>query len=158
DPRTDEEILALVKQWRRAHPAIVKFWGDLALAARVAIRTGQPILVAPAPQPPIVAAYANGNLTLTLPSGRAITYPEARLVPSQKFEEGPSDIEFKDNKQGQWKWERAWFGTLTENIVQGVARDLLAAAIDRYETRSIPIVHHCHDEATVEVKIGSLSD
>jgi DNA polymerase len=157
DPRTDDEIKAIIRQWRNAHGATRKFWTDLARAARVAIRTGQSILVAPPPQPPIVADYENGNLRLTLPSGRAITYPEARLIPA-KFEDAPPDIEFKDNARGQWKPYRAWFGTLVENVVQGVARDLLAAAIERFETCGIPVVFHCHDEVTAEVPVGSLSD
>ena len=76
DPRTDAEIKAIIQQWRSAHPATTKFWKDLARAIRIAIKTGQPILVAPAPRPPIVAAFADGNLTITLPSGRAITYPK----------------------------------------------------------------------------------
>jgi DNA polymerase len=157
DPRTDDEIKAIIRQWRNAHPATRKFWADLARAARVTIRTGQSILVAPPPQPPIIANYENGNLTLTLPSGRAITYPEARLIPA-KFEDAPSDIEFKDNARGQWKPYRAWFGTLAENVVQGVARDLLAAAVERFETCGISVVFHCHDEVTAEVPVGSLSD
>ena len=53
---------------------------------------------------------------------------------------------------------RGWFGTFVENVVQGTARDLLAAAIERFETRGIPVVFHCHDEVTVEVPVGSLSD
>ena len=157
DPRSDDEIKAIIKQWRDAHPATRKFWNDLARTIRVAIRTGQPILVAPAPQPPIVAAFADGNLTLTLPSGRAITYPEARLIPA-KFEDAPPDVQFMDNARGQWKPYRGWFGTFVENVVQGTARDLLAAAIERFETRGIDVVFHCHDEVTVEVPIGSLSD
>jgi DNA polymerase len=157
DPRTDGEIGALIKQWRAAHPAIKKFWADLGRAIRVAIRTGQPILVAPPPQPPIVAAFSDGDLTLTLPSGRAITYPEAKLVPS-KYEDAPPDVQFLDNARGQWKAYRGWFGTFTENVVQGVARDLLAAAIERFEVRNLNVVHHCHDEVTIEVPVGSLSD
>jgi DNA polymerase len=157
DPRSDDEIKVIIKQWRDAHPAVCKFWKDLARSIRVAIRTGQPILIAPAPQPPIVAAFTDGNLTLTLPSGRAITYPEARLIPS-KYEDGPSDVQFMDNARGQWKTYRGWFGTFVENVVQGTARDLLAAAIERFETRGINVVFHCHDEVTAEVPIGSLSD
>jgi DNA polymerase len=157
DPRSDDEIKAINRQWREAHPATTKFWKDLARAIRVAIRTGQPILVAPSPQPPIVAAFTDGNLTLRLPNGRAITYPNARLVPA-KFEDAPPDIEFMDNARGQWKPYRGWFGTFVENVVQGTARDLLAAAIGRFETRGVPVVFHCHDEVTVEVPIGSLSD
>ena len=157
DPRSDDEIRAIILQWRNAHPATRKFWNELTRAIRVTIRTGQPILVAPAPQPPIVAAFANGNLTLMLPSGRAITYPEARLVPA-KFENAPSDVQFMDNAKGQWKPYRGWFGTFVENIVQGAARDLLAAAIERFEANGIDVVFHCHDEVTVETPIGSLSD
>jgi DNA polymerase len=157
DPRTDGEIKVIIQQWREAHPATCKFWRDLMRAIRVAIRTGKRIRVAPPPQPPIVAAFADGNLTLTLPSGRTITYPEARLVPG-KFEDAPPDVQFMDNARGQWKPYRGWFGTFVENVVQGVARDLLAAAIERFEARDIPVVFHCHDEITVEVPIGSLSD
>jgi DNA polymerase bacteriophage-type len=157
DPRDDADIKVIIQQWRSAHPATVKFWRDLARAIRIAIKTSQPIPVAPAPQPPIVATFADGNLTLTLPSGRAITYPDARLIAS-KFEDAPSDVQFMDNARGQWKPYRGWFGTFVENVVQGTARDLLAAAIDRLESRGIRVVFHCHDEVTVEVPVGSLSD
>src|SRR6516162_138364 len=144
--------------WRDEHPAIRAFWHDLAQAARVAIRIGRPILLAPAPRPPIIAAFDGYALTLTLPSGRAINYPGAHLTANTRFEDGDPDIEFFDNARGQWKPDRAWFGTLAENVVQGTARDLLAAAIDRFEMRGIPVVFHCHDEVTVEILIGSLSD
>jgi DNA polymerase len=157
DPRTDGEIKAIIQQWRLAHPATTKFWKDLARAIRVTIKTGQPTLVAASPQPPVVVWFVDGNLIMTLPSGRSITYPEARLVPG-KFEDGPSDVEFFDNARGQWRRTRAWFGTFVENLVQGVACDLLAAAISRFETRGVPVVFHCHDEVTVEVPIGSLPE
>ena len=157
ETRTDDEIKLIIRQWREAHPAICRFWKELARAIRVAIRSGQPILVAPAPRPPIVAAFADGNLTLTLPSGRAITYPQARLVPG-KFEDGDPDVQFMDNARGQWKPYRGWFGTFIENVVQGCARDLLAAAIARFEARDIPVVFHCHDEVTCEVPKGAITE
>src|SRR5207245_1763317 len=65
DTRSDAEVLAIIKQWRDAHPAIRTLWQDLAQAARVAIRIGRPILVAPPPRPPIVAAFDGYTLTLT---------------------------------------------------------------------------------------------
>jgi DNA polymerase len=157
DPRTDEEIYVLIKQWRNAHPAITKFWKDLARAIRVTIKTGQPIVVAESPQPRVVVSFIDGDLIMTRPSGHSITYPGARLVPG-KFEGGNPDVEFWDNSKGQWRRTRAWFGTFVENLVQGVARDLLAAAISRFETRGVPVVFHCHDEITVEVPVGSLSE
>jgi DNA polymerase len=87
DGRTDAEVLAIINQWRMAHPAIREFWKVLARAARVAIRTGQPIRVGGGSRPEIIATY-DGNaltLTLTLPSGRVINYPGARLVPNRKI-------------------------------------------------------------------------
>ncbi len=156
-PRPDDEIKAIVRQWRAAHPRVLKFWKDFARSLRIAIRTGEPVLVAPAPQPPIVATFTDGILRLRLPSGRAIAYPEARLVPN-KFEDAPPDIQFQDNGKAQWKPCRGWFGVFVENVVQGVARDLLAAAIDRFEARGLNVVFHCHDEITVETPIGALLD
>jgi hypothetical protein len=97
-------------------------------------------------------------LSLTLPSGRAINYPGARLAPNRKFEDGDPDLEFHDNSKGQWKRVRAWFGTLVENVVQGTARDLLAAALLRFENRALPVVFHCHDEIVVEIPAGSISE
>jgi DNA polymerase len=158
DTRSDDEIRAIIDQWRDAHPATTRFWKDLARAIRITIRTGQPIIMGDPPRPSIIVAFADGNLTLTLPSGRAITYPEARLVPNRKFEDGDPDVQFMDNAKGQWKPAPGWFGTFVENVVQGTARDLLAAAIERFETHGIPVVFHCHDEVTIEVPIGSLSD
>ena len=158
DVRSDPEVQALIKQWRDAHPATRTFWRELAQAARVAIRLGRPILVAAAPRPPIIAAFDGYALTLTLPSGRAINYPGARLSPNTKFEDGEPDIEFFDNARGQWKPARAWFGTLVENVVQGCARDLLAAALLRFKARGLSVVFHCHDEIVIEVPEGSISE
>jgi DNA polymerase len=158
DGRTDAEVAAIIQQWRDAHPMIRAFWRDLTRAARVAIRTGQPILVALAPRPSIIAAFDGYALTLTLPSGRVINYPGARLIPNAKFEDAEPDIEFFDNARGQWKRTRAWFGTLVENTVQACARDLLAAALLRFEARRLPAIFHCHDEVVIEVPEGAVSD
>jgi DNA polymerase len=157
DPRTDDEISANIRMWRDSHPATRQFWKDLARTLRLAIHTGKSIQVAPPPRPSIVALFANSNLYVTLPSGRTLTYPEARLVPG-KFEEAPSDIEFKDNARGQWKAYRGWFGVFVENVVQAIARDLLAAAIERFETRGFPVVFHCHDEVVIEAPIGAITE
>src|SRR5262249_32519853 len=158
DSRSDAEVLAIVKQWRDAHPAIRTFWRVLAQAARVAIRNGRSVQGAPAPRPPIIPAVDGYALTLTLPSGPALNYPGAQLAPDTKFEDGDPDIEFFDNARGQWKPTRAWFGTLVENVVQGTARDLLAAALLRFEARGLPVVFHCHDEVVIEAPEGSVSE
>ena len=65
---------------------------------------------------------------------------------------------FKDNARGKWSDYRGWFGTFIENVVQGTARDLLAAAIERFEARGIPIVLHVHDEAVAEIRPGAITE
>jgi DNA polymerase len=157
--RTDAEILAIVKQWRWAHPAIQGFWYHLADVVRAAIRNpGKSITTGDHNKHPLVVATFNGAaLTLTLPSGRAIVYPGACLVPNRKFENGDPDVEYFDNAKGQWKPTRAWFGTLVENIVQGTARDLLAAALLRCAARGWTVVFHCHDEIAIEAAEGTVT-
>ena len=105
DDRSDVAIKADIEKWRRAHPRVVKFWHDLARCIRIAMKTGQSVYVGTPPGPTITANFEAGNLYLTLPIGRAITYPEARLVPS-KFEGYPADVMFKDNARRQWKETR----------------------------------------------------
>jgi hypothetical protein len=158
DGRSDDRVRAIIQQWRNAHPAIRRFWKELALAVRVAIRTGKPILVGGSSRPQIIAAFDGEALTLTLPSGRAINYPGARLVPNSRFEDRDPDVEFFDNANGQWKRVRGWFGVLVENVVQGTARDLLAAAITRFEHRNLSVCFHCHDEAVIEAAEGTVSN
>src|SRR5262245_40219025 len=119
------------------------------MAARLAIRTGSERKAGP-----ITASYRNETLYLTLPSGRSIAYPQARLTPS-KFEDATPDVMFKDNSRGAWTDRRAWFGTLVENVVQGAARDVLAAAIVRLEMQGIPVVLSVHDEVVIEVPLDS---
>jgi hypothetical protein len=158
DVRSDEEVLTIIRQWRETHPATRVLWRKLAQAARVALHTRIPILVAPAPRPPITVAFDGVDMSITLPSGRAIIYPGARLTPNTKFEGADPDIEFFDNARGQWKPARAWFGMLVENVVQGTARDLLAAAILRAEARGWSVVFHCHDELVIEAPEGTVSE
>jgi DNA polymerase len=157
DGRTDAEIKAIIQQWRDAHAAITKFWKELARAARAAIRTGQMQQVGGESRPTITAAFDGYALTLTLPGGRAVNYPGAHLRANQKFEDGDPDIEFFDNAKGQWKPVRAWFGVLVENVVQACARDLLAAALLRFEARGLATVFHCHDEVVIEAAEGTVT-
>ena len=86
---------------------------------------------------------------MTLPSGRRLAYPEARMVPG-KFEE-TYNIRHKDNAKGAWTDIDTWYGTLVENAVQAVARDLLVAAMQRLEAAGYPVVLHVHDEIVCEM-------
>jgi len=157
DTRSDAEVQAMVRNWRMAHPRIVDFWYRLMRAARLSIESGKSIRVMPAPRPSIVTAFDGTDLTITLPSGRMINYPGARLAANEKFTSAGLDIEFMDNALKHWAPVRAWHGTIVENVVQGTARDLLAAAIIRAEARwPGALVFHCQDEIVFEAPIGAI--
>jgi hypothetical protein len=61
------------------------------------------------------------------------------------------EIVYRDNARGAWAEVRGWHGTFVENVVQAIARDLLAAALQRLEVAGYPIVLHVHDEIVAEV-------
>jgi RecA-family ATPase len=143
DARSDEAIKQNVDSWRRAHPAIARFWRALEGIAHRAIHTGRRIELRN-----IAAEHVDGTLHLTLPSGRRLAYPQAQLVTGE-FEN--AQVQFRDNAKGGFLEARAWHGTFAENVTQAIARDLLAAAMLRLETTGFPIVLHVHDEIVAEV-------
>jgi DNA polymerase len=144
DNRPDGEILLNIKDWRQAHPAIGKLWKGLRRAALQAVFTGQRIECGK-----ITFSMNNGTLLMTLPSGRTLSYPQAHLGPG-KFE-GTREVHFKDNARGAWNEVDSWHGLFTENAVQAISRDLLAAAMLRLEAAGYKVVLHVHDEVIVEV-------
>src|SRR5262249_14890292 len=148
DARPDQEVLADIRAWRDAHPATRQFCFDLERAAQRALFTRRPITVPHR----LTFQPDNGTLYLTLPSGRRLAYPEARFG-TGKFED-TTQVIFKDNAAGGWTNTRAWYGSFTENAVQAISRDLLAAAMLRLEAAGYPIVLHVHDEVVAEVPDG----
>ena len=141
DPRSDEQIMReTVKPWRAAHPAIRGFWKGIERLFKNCTRTGKPRAYGK-----ITAEITDGVLRLKLPSGRCLTYRDASLGPG-KFEDS-TDLYFHNGYQVK----QAWFGTIVENVVQAVSRDLLASAMVRLEAAGFPVVLHCHDEAVCEV-------
>ena len=92
-----------------------------------AVRVNEP------PLPEIVCYFEAGSSTSRCRAAAALTYPGARLVPG-KFE-GSVDLAYFDNSKKQWRETRAWYGISSRTWASGIARDLLAAAIIRFEDR-----------------------
>jgi DNA polymerase len=143
DTHADADVERFKREWREQHAATVRFWRALEGIARRAIRSGQRITLGR-----LAAEYENGTLYLVLPSGRRLAYPGARVGPG-KFD--APQIYFMDNARGAWTETCGWYGSFTENVVQAVCRDLLAAAMVRLEAAGYPVVLHVHDEIVVEV-------
>jgi DNA polymerase len=53
-------------------------------------------------------------------------------------------------KNHHWREVVAWYGVLTENVVQALARELLVDAMFRFEQCGFPVVQTVHDEIVVE--------
>mgnify|MGYP003532059179 CR=1 FL=1 len=58
-----------------------------------------------------------------------------------------------DQSTKQWGWVDTYGGKITENVIQAIARDLLADAMQRVDKAGFDIVMHVHDEVVVEVPI-----
>ena len=95
-----------------------------------------------------------GCLTITLPSGRTMVYPRARVgVETDDGWRGDHDIiEYEGVNQTTRKWQavRTYGGKLVENIVQAIARDILGVVLLRALEKHLDVVFHVHDEIVVE--------
>lgn len=163
---TDDEIKKAVLAWRDASPAIVEFWGGqvrgwfpeyygLEGMAVQAIRSPGEIFVFKG----FEWQVRENILYCKLPSGRNLTYHRPELRPSER-KNGTYSISFEgwnsNPKYGAPGWVRmdTYSGKLTENVVQAVARDILAHAIVNLENSGYPVVLHVHDEIVSEIPEG----
>ena len=141
---TEEELQELVDSWRASNSAITIFWRDCENKAKTAIADRVEV----AGQMGLKFIGTPDYLFVALPSKRRLAYREARLEDS-KF---GSKITYMGMNQTTNTWERqeTYGGKLVENIVQAVARDCLAVAMQRVDTCRYTIVMHVHDEIVVE--------
>jgi len=143
------EMKLIVTKWRKANPAIVQLWYDLEQCAIQALKTRKAVT---SQHKGLVFDYNGEVLTIQLPSGRKLFYQ------SPSFSKNQWDnlsIRYKgmDQTTKQWGWVDTYGGKLTENIVQAIARDLLAEAMQRVDKSGYSIVLHVHDEAVCEVPV-----
>lgn len=98
-------------------------------------------------------ALEDGWLTARLPSGRKLWYWDPRSV-RKAMPWDPTDVRpawtYRAMKLGQVKTIDAFGGLLTENVVQGLARDILVSAMFKLERANFPLVLTVHDEAVAE--------
>lgn len=140
-----EELQDIVRRWRNSNKEIAGLWDKFSTAAVKVVQTGSPIGVNSVIFGRVIKVGLD-FLTVTLPSGRAIYYAHPRVVPGKY---GPQ-IEFLGYEKGRWVPLTTYGGKLTENIVQAIARDILAEKIRMLEASGIRILFHVHDEVVTE--------
>jgi DNA polymerase bacteriophage-type len=132
---------AFKRGWRRAHPAIQSYWGELVDTVRQAIQNPGVTLTARR-----LKIRRDGNwLRIGLPSGRALCYPSPQVA-----EDGTISYMGVDQYTRQWKRLKTYGGKLFENICQAVARDVMAWNMPAIEAAGYQIVLTCHDEVVTE--------
>ena len=142
-----------VQNYRTTNPTVPALWKAYESAAVSAIEDGNTIFVSAGKCTFVVR---DKFLWVTLPSGRKLAYREPQIA-WRETEHGPrKSVEFYavNSKTKKWGIERTWGGTLTENIVQAAARDLLMYGMLRLEKAGYLTLLSVHDEAICERKTG----
>ena len=169
----EDELQAVVDQWRAANPRIVKLWRDYETAAKTAIKerrtvrrgvreqisyaelearraaAGGPVRPYSVREVAVEFSYEKGNLFVKLPSGRRLCYWGAKI----REKDGREQIVYMGVNQTtkQWGTIETYGGKLVENIVQATARDCLAVVLGRIAFMRYSIVMHVHDEVICDV-------
>lgn len=143
---SEDELPEIVQRWRSSNKRIVDLWHMVQNCAINCIKTGQTQVM----QKCISFSIENGNLAITLPSKRQLFYIKPCLV-INKF--GSEALSYMGQNQTTKKWERipTYGGKLTENIIQAIARDCLAEAIQNLVNSGYKVLFHIHDEIICEV-------
>lgn len=139
----ESELKPIVDAWRAANPAVTRLWWgvDEAVLGVVENRVTRTVRG-------INFHVEDGILFITLPSGRQLAYAKPG-VGVNRF--GGPCITYRGVSGGHKCSTLDSYGPkFVENIVQAIARDLLAEAISRVRAAGHRIVMHVHDEIVVE--------
>ena len=137
---TEGEIARAISTWRRANPWAMKHGQDLEAAYTRALRHRGHECHAGR----VCYLFDGQHLWYSLPSGRVLCYPFARLendgVSYAKAAWKPAA------DATEWPRARLWRGLAVENITQATANDILRHSLRQLEDT----VLHIHDEIVVE--------
>lgn len=152
---TETDMADIIAKWRAASPRICALWKTLENLARKALDGKEAKtrgLVFRKGSSPSGRAW----LEIELPSGRKLIYQNPRY----ENVNGRNQLCFDGQNQTTKKWETipTYGGKLTENVVQAIARDCLATAIDRLTEQNFWPVMHIHDEVVVEIPRDELPE
>lgn len=131
----------LKKAWREAHPATTALWKNTGEAVRMAIQNpGVTYDVC------MLKIRRDGAwLRIRLPSGRYLCYTQPQLA-----EDGQITYMGVNQYTRRWGRIKTYGGKLVENIVQALARDVLAYNMPAAEKAGYEIVLSVHDELLTE--------
>lgn len=139
---TEEFAKSAVNTYRKGVPAIVASWKTVENLVAMAIRHPGTVYEG------LTCKFFMRKhwLCIQLPSGREIRYPYARAVPVERWGKPAYEISFRTEIKGQFVREKTYGGKLIENIVQGIAFDVMQEGMLSAETNGYPVIGTVHDE------------
>lgn len=148
---SEDELQSIVDSWREANPNIVNLWWDIDSVVKRVVETRSK-----EEYKNLVISYEKGILFIELPSKRRLAYPKAKIG-MNRF--GGESVVYEGIVVGN-KWDKieSYGGKFVENIVQAIARDILAEAMMRLEKKGFNIVMHIHDEVVIESDSSSIEE
>jgi DNA polymerase I-like protein with 3'-5' exonuclease and polymerase domains len=128
-PMAEAEVA--VKTYRDKMSTVVKYWRSL-------------------DQDMVMAYNLEEPFGLDLPSGRSMQYGKLKRM---KETGGMNRFRYigKLVRNGQMRDFALWGGILTENMSQGLARDIFSDMMIRVDAAGYPVILHVHDEMVCEV-------
>lgn len=127
--------------YRAENPAIVAFWKDIEKAFIYTAKYKRTCLL---PRGLRFDSAPDCDVVITLPNGRELKYHKVKLAEGRFGNESAEIYHPMEHK-----WEYTWGGSLTENVVQAMSRDILMEAMLRLEDLGHHTAHHIHDELVI---------
>jgi DNA polymerase len=136
---TQEEAIKAVAAYRASYPEIPMYWKSIQNAALTALQDGTTVDFWPLQ----IGAVPGTLLWIQLPAGRRLNYVRAKVELNGDWPQ----ITYEGRQtQGGWGAVRTYGGRLVENVVQAIARDVLAEGMLRAHEMGFEICGHTHDE------------
>lgn len=156
DDLSDDEVKGIVDRWRETNTMIRDLWNIVDSAAITVITNGGAQTIRSETTDAIITLACELDvitgtryMTILLPSGRKLYYPSPEIGVNRW---GNPSVSYTGQNQTTKRWERVetYGGKLVENIVQAIARDCLAIAIENLEAQGLHVVFHIHDEVVID--------
>lgn len=149
---SEEQSREAVSGYRNANAAVPRVWKAYEAAAVNAVENPGTVFKAGMCKFRVKGKF----LWVKLPSGRPLAYAYPQIS-WRETDYGPrKTLEFwgVNSKTKKWALERTWGGTLTENLVQATARELMMPAMLRLEKKGYKSLLMVHDEGICEKQKG----
>lgn len=164
DDLSDDEVKGIVDRWRETNSMIRDLWNIVDSAAVTVITNGGAQTIRSETTDAVITLACELDvitgtryMTILLPSGRKLYYPSPEIGVNRW---GNPSVSYMGQNQTTKRWERVetYGGKLVENIVQAIARDCLAIAIENLEAQGLHVVFHIHDEVVIDTPAWADND